>query len=196
MRAVVLGGGGLTGRCTVRDLASGGVFDSVVAADLDRGLATAAAKAAGAKAKAVALDVRRKEALVKLLEGAEVVVNAVQYIINLDVMHAALEARVPYLDFGGLFHMTRRQLELDAAFRAADRIAIPGLGQVPGVSNVLAMEAAQGLDRVESIVIRDGWRDLTTRSARAATEPPAPGPPSPPGGPPTAGPRGRRKRSV
>ena len=161
MRAVVLGGGGLTGRCTVRDLANGGVFDSVVAADLDRRLATAAAKAAGAKAKAVTLDVRQKEAVVELLQGADVVVNAVQYNFNLDVMSAALEARVPYLDFGGLFHMTRRQLELDAAFREADRIAIPGLGQVPGVSNVLAMEAAHDLDRVESILIRDGWRDLT-----------------------------------
>jgi hypothetical protein len=39
MQAVVLGGGGLTGRCTVRDLARGNVFDSVVAADLDPGLA-------------------------------------------------------------------------------------------------------------------------------------------------------------
>ena len=59
MRAVVLGGGGLTGRCTVRDLATGGVFDSVVAADVDRSLATAAANAAGPKAKARTVDVRR-----------------------------------------------------------------------------------------------------------------------------------------
>ena len=161
MRAVVLGGGGLTGRCTVRDLANGGVFDSVLVADLDRGLASAAAKAAGPKAKAKTVDVRRKESVVPLLQGADVVVNAVQYTFNLEVMQAALEARVPYLDFGGLFHMTRRQLELDGAFRGANQLAIPGFGQVPGFSNVLAMEAARDLDRVESIVIRDGWRDLT-----------------------------------
>ncbi len=161
MRAVVLGGGGLTGRCTVRDLAQGKVFDSVLVADLDRGLAAAAAKAGGPKAKAVTVDVRRRASVAKLLRGADVVVNAVQYNFNLDVMRAALAARVPYLDFGGLFHMTRRQLTLDAAFRKADLVAIPGFGQVPGVSNVLAMEAAQDLDRLESIVIRDGWRDLT-----------------------------------
>ncbi len=161
MRAVVLGGGGLTGRCTVRDLATGGVFDHVVVADLDRALAEAAAKAAGPKASATSLDVRDRAAVVALLKGADVVVNAVQYTFNLAVMEAALEARVPYLDFGGLFHMTRRQLALDAAFRTAGRIAIPGLGQVPGVSNVLAMEATGDLDHVESIVIRDGWRDLT-----------------------------------
>ncbi|MGI0070586.1 MAG: saccharopine dehydrogenase family protein [Thermoplasmata archaeon] len=161
MRAVVLGGGGLTGRCAVRDLAGGGVFDSVVAADLDADLAQAAASIAGARASAAALDVRDHAAVVALLRGADVVVNAVQYGFNLTVMDAALDARVPYLDFGGLFHMTRRQLALDPAFRKAGILAIPGLGQVPGVSNILAMEAARDLEQVESIVIRDGWRDLT-----------------------------------
>jgi lysine 6-dehydrogenase len=161
MKVVVLGGGGLTGRCSVKDLATGGVFDSVVAADLDPELAGAAAKAAGARATATTIDVRNKAALVSLLHGADVVVNAVQYTFNLAVMEAALEARVPYLDFGGLFHMTRRQLAMDEAFRQAKRVAIPGLGQVPGVSNVLAMQACQDLDQVDSIVIRDGWRDLT-----------------------------------
>ncbi len=161
MRAVVLGGGGLTGRCAVRDLATGGTFDTVVAADVDRGLAESAARAAGARAQAAAIDVRDRSALVRLVQGADAVVNAVQYGFNLAVMEATLEARVPYLDFGGLFHMTRRQLAMDPQFRAAGVLAIPGLGQVPGVSNVLAMDAARDLDRVDSIVIRDGWRDLT-----------------------------------
>jgi lysine 6-dehydrogenase len=161
VRVVVLGGGGLTGRCAVRDLATGGIFDEVVAADLDLGLAQAAARAAGARARATGLDVRDRAALVALLRGAEVVVNAVQYGFNLTVMEAALEAGVPYLDFGGLFHMTRRQLAMDGAFRGAGLLAIPGLGQVPGISNVLAMEATADLDRVDSILIRDGWRDLT-----------------------------------
>jgi lysine 6-dehydrogenase len=161
MRAVVLGGGGLTGRCAVRDLATGGVFDTVIAADLDVGLAESAARNAGGRASATSLDVRDRAALVDLLHGADVVVNAVQYGFNLTVMEAALEAKVPYLDFGGLFHMTRRQLELDDRFRSAGLLAIPGLGQVPGISNVLAMEACRDLDRAESIVIRDGWRDLT-----------------------------------
>ena len=161
MRVVVVGGGGLTGRCAVRDLATGGVFDSVVAADLDPQLAEAAARAAGARASAASLDVRDKPALVALLRGSSVVVNAVQYGFNLNVMDAALEAHVPYLDFGGLFHTTRKQLALDPKFRQAKLLAIPGLGQVPGVSNILAMQAAQEFDRVDSIVIRDGWRDFT-----------------------------------
>ncbi|MFY9717629.1 MAG: saccharopine dehydrogenase C-terminal domain-containing protein [Thermoplasmata archaeon] len=160
-RAVVLGGGGLTGRCSVRALAAGGVFESVVAADVDLELAERAAQAAGARSRATTIDVRDHAKLVTLLQGARVVVNAVQYGFNLAVMDAALEARVPYLDFGGLFHMTRRQLARDAEFRSAGLLAVPGLGQVPGISNVLAMQACADLDTVDSLVIRDGWRDRT-----------------------------------
>lgn len=162
MEAVVLGGGGLTGRCTVRDLARGGKFRRIRVADLDLELAEAAAAAAsGTPTHAEAVDVRDPKALARVVDGAAVCVNAVQYTFHLEVMQACLAARVPYLDFGGLFHMTRRQLEWDERFRAAGLLAIPGLGQVPGVSNVLAMEASRDLDSVDSVIIRDGWRDLT-----------------------------------
>jgi lysine 6-dehydrogenase len=162
MRAVVLGGGGLTGRAAVRQLGVGGQFDEVVAADVDIPLAEAAARAAGARARAVGLDVRDRASTAELLRGATVVVNATPYAFNLDAMAAALDARVPYLDFGGLFHTTRRQLELDGRFRQAHLLAVPGLGEVPGVSNVLAVAAAEPFERVDSIVLRDGWRDLAT----------------------------------
>jgi len=161
MKAVVLGGGGLTGRCTVRDLARGGRFDRILVGDLDLALAETSARNAGASAHAQRVDVRDPASIAAALTGADVCVNAVQYNFNLDVMAGCLTAGVPYLDFGGLFHMTRRQLEWDERFRSAGLVAIPGLGQVPGVSNVLAGQAAEGMDRVESIVIRDGWRDFT-----------------------------------
>ncbi len=161
MKAVVLGGGGLTGRAAVRDLAGYGSFDEVVVADVDPGAASASARAAGPRARAASVDVRDPTGVVALLRGSDICVNAVQYSFHLAVMEAALEANVPYLDFGGLFHMTRRQLALDHRFRAAGLLAVPGLGQVPGVSNILAMAAAADLERVDSVVIRDGWRDLT-----------------------------------
>jgi lysine 6-dehydrogenase len=161
MDATVLGGGGLTGRCTVRDLARTGVFQTIRVADLDLTLAESAAKHAGPAATAQRVDVRDPASLAQVLDGASVCVNAVQYGFNLEVMAGCLAAGVPYLDFGGLFHMTRKQLAWDERFRAAGLLAIPGLGQVPGVSNVLAAQAAEDFDQVESIIIRDGWRDLT-----------------------------------
>lgn len=163
MEVVVLGGGGLTGRCAVRDLAESGVFEHVRVADLDLQLARSAAQKAGGEPRVSAhrVDVRDPAAMAEVLRGARVCVNAVQYTFNLEVMEACRRAGVDYLDFGGLFHITRKQLEHDAEFRDAGRLAIPGFGQVPGISNVLARAAVDGLARVDGLVIRDAWKDLT-----------------------------------
>jgi saccharopine dehydrogenase-like NADP-dependent oxidoreductase len=160
---VVLGGGGLTGRCAVWDLAESGVFDHIRVADLDPHLAEEAARKAPGHSQVTAhtVDVRSRTALVELLRGARVCVNAVQYNFNLDVMEGCLAAGVEYLDFGGLFHTTKKQLALHDRFRGAGLLAIPGMGQVPGVSNILAAAAADDLVSVDSIVVRDGWRDFT-----------------------------------
>ncbi|MGC2288237.1 MAG: saccharopine dehydrogenase NADP-binding domain-containing protein [Thermoplasmata archaeon] len=163
MDAVVLGGGGLTGRCAVWDLAESEVFEQIRVADLDRGLADEAARKAprGSSVTAHTVDVRDRSALVELLRGARVCINAVQYNFNLDVMEACLDAGVEYLDFGGLFHTTKKQLGLHDRFREAGLLAVPGMGQVPGISNVLAAAACEDLVTVESIMIRDGWKDFT-----------------------------------
>ncbi len=91
------------------------------------------------------VDVTDPESLARGLEGTRVVVNSVDYRFNLDVMRGALAAGVDYVDLGGLFHMTRRQLELDGDFRAAGRTAILGLGSAPGKTNLLARAAAERL---------------------------------------------------
>ena len=63
------------------------------------------------------VDAREPASLRRALEGARVVVNAADYRLNLDVMRGALAASAHYVDLGGLFHVTRQQLELDAEFR-------------------------------------------------------------------------------
>jgi saccharopine dehydrogenase (NAD+, L-lysine-forming) len=89
------------------------------------------------------VDVTDPESLRAALAGAKVVVNSVDYRFNLEVMRGALAAGADYVDLGGLFHMTRRQLELDGEFRAAGRTAILGLGSAPGKTNLLARLAAE-----------------------------------------------------
>ena len=90
------------------------------------------------------------------LAGADVVAACLPYRLNLEAMRGALAAGVPYADLGGLYHMTRRQLELDGDFRSAGLPAVVGIGACPGLSNVLARVAAERLDSVRSIDILDG----------------------------------------
>ena len=70
-------------------------------------------------------------------------VNAASYRINLAAMEAALQAGCHYVDLGGLYHVTTQQLACDAAFAAADRLAVLGAGAGPGKTNLMALLGAQ-----------------------------------------------------
>ena len=50
---------------------------------------------------------------------------------------------------GGLFHVTRQQVELDAEFKAAGVTAVISMGGAPGVTNLLARYGADRLDSIE-----------------------------------------------
>ena len=91
------------------------------------------------------VDARDAASLARALEGAEVVVNAADYRLNVDVMRGALGAGAHYVDLGGLFHVTREQLALDDDFRSAGLTAVLGLGSAPGKTNLLAAAAARRL---------------------------------------------------
>jgi len=166
LKVVVLGSG-LTGRCAVRDLVRSSEVSEVVVADLEKERTEKfVSELRSSKAHFESVDVRDHETTALVLKGADVALNAVQYYFNLDVMRAALIAKTNYLDLGGLYHTTRKQLELDDEFKRAGLTAIVGMGSVPGVSNVMARWAVDRLDSVDAIRIRDGWRDLTPDAPR------------------------------
>jgi saccharopine dehydrogenase (NAD+, L-lysine-forming) len=159
MKIVVLGGAGLMGRIAVRDLAASQGVDQVLIADRDVELAQkviALLPQGRSKVSAAEVDVTDRTALSAALRGADAVLNAVRYYFNLDVMAACLEAGVHYTDLGGLFHNTRRQLDLHEEFERAGLTAVLCMGSAPGVPNVQARYAADRLDTVESIYIYDG----------------------------------------
>lgn len=154
MRIAVLGGAGIIGRVIALDLARDDI--DLIIADRDLAGAERTAQHVGRGARAVAVDVTDLEALGAVLRGADACVNSTQYYFNLDVMRACLRAGVPYLDLGGLFHVTRQQLELDQEFRKAGLTAVLGLGSCPGVANVHAGWLGGMLDRVSSVRIYNG----------------------------------------
>jgi len=157
MKIVVLGGAGKMGCIAVQDLAGDRRVGEVVIADRDLAQArTVVGIINNSKVSIQQVDVTDHDALVATLKGADACLNATVYYFNLQVMEACLKGGVPYTDMGGLFHTTRRQLELSDRFAEAGLSAVLGMGSAPGVPNVQARYAADRLDTIESIRIYDG----------------------------------------
>ena len=154
-RFVVLGGAGTIGRIVVRDLFDSHPHNRILIADFNESAARSLAKSfRSPRLTAGFADASRPGQLSRLMRGQSVVVNCTQHDFNLQVMAAALAARVHYLDLGGLFHWTRRQLKLDQQFKRAGLTAVLGMGCAPGITNIMARYAADRLERIHSIKIR------------------------------------------
>jgi lysine 6-dehydrogenase len=173
MRVVVVGGAGAMGRWTVRDLTESEGVDEVVVADLDGSRAREAAGWAAARSGsngsarvgAVALDAGDAQALRRAFDTADVVCNCAVHATNVAVMEACADAGTHYVDLGGLFHTTRRQLALHDRFVAAGVTAVVGMGGSPGTTNVLAALVGRDLEVVEEVEIRLGVADFAPSAA-------------------------------
>jgi saccharopine dehydrogenase (NAD+, L-lysine-forming) len=163
----VLGGAGAMGRATVYDLTRMGHPVRLLENDLEAARRIARRYGHG-RAGAAATDARDPGLLAAALSGAAAVVNCAPYTFNLAVMEAALRARCHYLDLGGLFHTTRKQLPLDGEFRRKGLLAVLGMGSAPGIVNVLARAAADPLRAVRAIRVYNGGADFTRYAAPVA----------------------------
>ncbi len=159
MRVGVLGAGGIIAPAIVRDLAESEEVDHLLLLDLDEDRA----RATGSE-HAPDADVRRVDTgggLGYLLTGVDVLVNSASYRANLDAMRACLEAGCHYIDLGGLYHLTTRQLELDDDFTAIGKLALLGMGSSPGKTNVMGVRAVEELGATpESMDVYAAGRDL------------------------------------
>ncbi|HTG89564.1 MAG TPA: saccharopine dehydrogenase C-terminal domain-containing protein [Vicinamibacterales bacterium] len=145
-RIVILGGAGAMGRISTLDLLrTCGNKVHVVIADRD------VSAVRGLPVETAQVDVTDPGSLRKVLSGAYATIASLPYRFNLDAMHGALDAGAHYIDLGGLFHVTRQQLELASAFKRRGVMAILGIGSAPGIVNVLAVMASRGLDQVREI---------------------------------------------
>ena len=163
MRVAILGVGGL-GRTLASELRADPRVSSLLLIDQ---LGERARVLTGLRGRvpieAMQLNVENRLALTKAIRGSEVVVNTTLPKYNLTIMQAALEAGANYLDVAatgprepggppGIFE----QLDMHEAFKSAGRTAIVSMGLDPGISNVMARQAASRLDAVTAIRIRSG----------------------------------------
>ncbi len=141
-------------RVTVRDLlqrtdATVGVAD----VNLDRARQTVRAIGSD-RAEAIGVDARDADRLRRNLKGWDVAINETWYNLNLDVMNAAIAAGVHYVDLGGMYHLTIKQLARDRAAKDAGVTCLVCMGSTPGTMNVMAAHGASKLDRIDRVKLR------------------------------------------
>ena len=108
------------------------------------------------KAEVRKADVNDIASLVKAFQGIDVVIHAVHHEYNLNVMVACLKSGTNYLDLGGLYHYTKKQLQLNQTFHQAGLTAVLGIGAAPGITNVIAGYGSRLLDTIENVKIKIG----------------------------------------
>lgn len=157
-KILVLGGAGAMAQVTVRDLVESRSVDKVGIADVNYDRANQFVQQLNRpdKASPFQADVRDANALKKVMSDFDVVVNSTWYEFNLLVMRAAIESGIHYLDLGGLYHTTLKQLQLDDAAKNAGVTCVLGIGSTPGTMNVMAAYGASKMDRITKIKLRSG----------------------------------------
>ena len=168
MKVIQLGAG-IQGIATALDLARNKNIEKIVLGDYDINRANEVAEICNEKygtdrVKAVKCDVNDRDGIVDLIRGFDVCINEVNYYFNCSIMEACLEAKVHYIDIGGLYVETIKQTEYDEKFKAAGLLAIIGIGGTPGVTNVCARWAVDQLDSVETINFFCGCDDWSKSS--------------------------------
>jgi saccharopine dehydrogenase-like NADP-dependent oxidoreductase len=157
MKITILGGAGLMGAGIARDLISDLAICRLSAIRIcDIALERAQALVAelgDPRLQAVRLDARDGASLRVAIAGADLCINAVPTLagFQMAIFATALDARVPYMDLGGLGTFTVAQKSWHERFRVAGVTAVLGAGADPGMSNVLCRAVADRLDTIDRI---------------------------------------------
>ena len=162
---LVLGGAGAMGQITVYDLAHTAEDAEIIVADINLLKAQEVVnsiKKGNLNARKV--DLNDSENLEEAIGEADCVINASPYYFNRQVMNAALKVKTHYLDLGGLYHETLKQLPMHDDFEKAGILAILGMGSTPGTTNVMAEAGSRKLDTINEIAIYCAGADNTNRN--------------------------------
>lgn len=157
MIITILGGAGMMGQGIVRDLISDRTIIEIaeirVCDNSAARLATLTKELNDPRIATFVTDVCEDKSVETALAGANICINAVPTLLGfqMKLFEAALKARIPYVDLGGLGTCTVKQLEWRDRFAEAGVTAVIGAGADPGMSNVICRAVADELDEIDAI---------------------------------------------
>jgi saccharopine dehydrogenase (NAD+, L-lysine forming) len=153
----VLGGAGAVGSIAVKTLAAHNEFSEVLVCDYNIGRADQLkAEIGAAKVTTMRFDAQDAASIRKAIAGADVVLNCVGpfYSTVKPILAAVLEAKIDYVDICDDVDVTLDILNMDAQARSAGITALIGMGNSPGVTNIIAkLVSTSFLDETDSIDI-------------------------------------------
>ncbi|MCK4827311.1 saccharopine dehydrogenase NADP-binding domain-containing protein, partial [bacterium] len=173
MKIAVIGGAGLMGPITVRDLSENPEVEEILIADYQEEKAKGlAASFKDPRIKGTFIDGYNIDETAKLIDGYDVAINSAIYYVNIPVMQACLKAGCHYNDLGGMFYTTQKQLRFFDDFKKAGLTAVLCMGSAPGTTNILARYAYDRLDEVEKVHVSSAGIDLTDTEGIDIFKPP------------------------
>ena len=153
----MLGGCGGIGTVATRTLVATDDVDEIVVADVRADAAAALADELGdPRLRGAGFDATDPASVAEVIDGADVVLSCVGpfYRFGEPLLAAAIDAGVAFVDVCDDLDATERQLALHDRAVAAGVTAVIGMGNSPGLANVLARYAADLLlDEVTSVDI-------------------------------------------
>lgn len=162
MKITVLGAGAI-GSAIACDLASRSEVTHVLVVDQKVGALRALAERIGSpKLRTARADVRDERRLAAVLAGSACVVSSVDPSLHFKLARLALSVGAHFCDLGGDEARVRDELALTEEAAARSRWIVPNCGLAPGFVNVLAtqlvetVEAEDGFEAIEAVVVRAG----------------------------------------
>jgi saccharopine dehydrogenase-like NADP-dependent oxidoreductase len=155
VRFIVLGGAGDMGNEAVRALAVHPGVEEVMVADLNLEAAQALADDLRGPVQACRLNVLDRQELVDVMRGYDVALGFVGPFVYFErpLVEAAIEAGVHYVSIADDYEAARAALALDEGAKQAGITVITGLGNCPGLTNLLASKGARSVDRPKRVHI-------------------------------------------
>lgn len=149
MNVLLLGGIGAVAAEASRDLFQHGGFDKITLADVNVEKARAFAREIGLPLSSVVrVDASRPEELTDVMRGNDVVLNGLSNLFHLSVLRSAIKTRSSVVDLNGA---TENMESLDNEAQEAGVTYLAGCGATPGITNMMALKAAEELDSVDEI---------------------------------------------
>jgi saccharopine dehydrogenase (NAD+, L-lysine-forming) len=160
VRVAVLGCGGV-GQVIGQLLAKSDLVSELVLADIDMsGAEKVVARTGSDKISTEKVDGARAASVAKLAKKVDIVVNGTVPMLNLKIMEGCLKGGASYIDMASgdreFGHpMLEDQFPQDSNWRDAGSLALVSMGIDPGASNLFAKRAANRMESVEHVKVRD-----------------------------------------